>query len=1189
MINTRYEIIRKLGQGRSTVYLCRDIEFPEKELAIKILPPDRSKYEREIFTKELFTLQKLEHSNIIKAFDFGTILHTDGEENIEAGSSFITMEYFEGVELLSSAEPRSEKNLREITKQICAALYYLHQSKYIYYDLKPENILVSFKGGIPQIRLIDLGLAEYFPSVSDYEIKGTPHYIAPELLKKENHNHSVDLYSLGMILYQIVYNKFPFDAKSEMDIYKAAIEREYEFPPSEDFSHELIKIIQTSLEKDPGKRYLSALAVIKDLGFNLDISISKEFIPAKVYSSRDQVLEEISDYHKNSDSTEIYSIRGFEGVGKSSLLQKIQEDNNNVVMITNVRQKSAENLIRFLLRQVIFSESVYRSLSEEERKACLELLKKNPKEITNELRPTVALLTSRARFLLLINDFNLYDQFVSSLLLEVIPLLQVNNIKVIVSESSENEFITSKLNNVKTIILGSFKNDELVQFIQDSYYSDFPTEPLQKLIITNADLIPGNIKAFIKDLILFGVIRYTDKGVVFSDDDEKISSLTEAHFSIYDLRLSNLSEKELAAVKKLAALDIFLDENYFQHLIGLPKKETEEIIFNLQLNNIIQNYTSSQALIFTSEAIKDYIYASIEKKRKIHLQIAKKLSEKDFDTNKLEIARHFKLGGELKKCYEITMQEINDAESQFAFAYTRILLEQLLQIPLDQNLSDNIKIKLSEICYKVGDTQASLEIIKELKNRLSRSKINHKLLFIEASSFISSGEYRTGKNLFEELLQRLDDQEEINKLLVELAYANFELKAYDEARKQCDYLLKDKNLSIESAGRCYNLKGMIAIYQNNDLNSALENFTSAKDNFEKANQPARVAGAEVNIGNVYSIQKNYDSAEFHWKKASEINQSIGNLEQEGNLLQSIGTFYFYRANYTSAAKFYLKAQSIFISLGNDIGQGQILTNLGEVYLSLCEYQDSFNALIKAEKLFEQIQNYAELSDVLFIMGKLYFKIGLNSKLEEAFLKFNSIYFKLASRDNYELSGKLFDQWDRINKSPNLSTENLNLITTEFLENDDSKNFLECSFLLINLLIQQGQYDEAFEEVLKSELVELCSQNSILEAEREYFLGIISKNLQSDKLLPPLMYFEKAFELIKEEIITELTWKVLYEIAELYVERGNLSKAKHYVTYTRELIYLISERIESPNLRAAYLRHPERLRTLRKLDALYTQK
>ena len=219
MINLRYELIEQLGKGRSTVFLCKDIDMPGYEFAMKILPPSVDEYEREKFIKEYFTLKNLEHPNVIKAFDLGTIYKTDGEKGIEPGSIFITLEHFDGEELLSTGLVINEQNLKEIIKQICKALYYLHQSKYIYYDLKPENILVSQQDATPQIRLIDLGLAEYLPSSSDYEIKGTAHYIAPELLKKEKHNYSVDLYSLGMIVYRLIYGRFPFDAKAELDIY----------------------------------------------------------------------------------------------------------------------------------------------------------------------------------------------------------------------------------------------------------------------------------------------------------------------------------------------------------------------------------------------------------------------------------------------------------------------------------------------------------------------------------------------------------------------------------------------------------------------------------------------------------------------------------------------------------------------------------------------------------------------------------------------------------------------------------------------------------------------------------------------------------------------------------------------------------------------------------------------------------
>lgn len=1188
MINTRYEILKKLGEGRSKVFLCRDIEFPEKEYAIKILPAKADIKEKETFKKEYFTLNKFEHSNIIEAYELGTVYETDGEDEIQPGSMYIVLEYFDGKELLFSDKIRDESNLKEIVKQICASLYYLHQSKYIYYDLKPENILVSYKDGSPKVKLIDLGLAEYSPSPSDYEIKGTAYYIAPELLKKEIHTHSVDFYSLGMIMYQIIYNHFPFEANSELDIYKSAIENSFEFPSSDIFSEKLIKILKKLLDKDISKRYSSALEIIKDLDFEIDLMLSKEFLPAKVFSSRTTILKKLSQYFADKTSSEIYAIKGFEGAGKSSLLEKILEQNNDAMLISDVRGKSADELIRFILRQIFFSKKVYPNLNTEAKSLVLKFLSDNKKNEIDELRTIVAALISKSTFILLIDDFNLYDELASDLLLEIIPLLQVNNIKVVVNESQLHDLLSARLNNVKYIDLGSFTNDEMSQFLEVSYSKETQIGKLKELIVANADLIPGNIKAFIKDAILFGIMKFSDTGVSFSEDENKISALTEAHFSIYDLRLANLSERELLTVKILSALDIIIDLHGLSLLLGISREESERIVSNLQLNNITQKFSSGQALIFTSEAIKKYIYASIGNKKELHFHLAKRLSEKFPSLYKVEEARHYELAGEFQKCFILLMDEINEAEKKSAFSYVQKLLFHLIQIPLDKALLNDIKIKLSEIYFKLGDVNASLNLIEELKSINPKNKVDKKILRIEGSALIASGEYEGGKKVISELLPGISDLSEKYALKVELAYADFELKLYDNAMQQCNLLLDERELSDELKGRCYNLKGMINIYQSNDLHSALDNFKNASIKFSQAGQLARVAGAEVNIGNVYSMQKSYDTAELHWKKASEINQSIGNLEQQGNLLQSIGTFYFYRSNYKSAVQYYLKAQNIFLSLGNEIGQGQILSNLGEVYLSLCEYQDSFDALSKAEKLFEQIQNFAEQSDVLFIIGKLYFKIGFYSNIEETFLKFNSKYYTLPSRESYELFSNLFDQWIRISRSSSLSTENLKLITERFLANDDSNNFIECEFLLINLLVHQGHAINALDEILRPELINLCSQNSILEAEREYFLGIISKNLVSEKLLPPMVYFEKAYELIKDNNITELTWKILFEIAELYIERGNLSMAKHFITYTREVIYFIAERIESPRLRAAYLRHEERLNTLKKLEHFYPQ-
>lgn len=1188
MINTRYEIIKKLGQGRSSVYLCTDIEFPGKEYAIKILPPGIDDNEKEIFIKEFFTLQKLEHSNIIKAFNFGTVLHTDGEENIENGSSFITMEYFEGVELLSSEEIRTEKNLREITKQICAALYYLHQSKYIYYDLKPENILVSIKENNLQIRLIDLGLAEYSPQTANYEIKGTAYYIAPELLKKERHNHSVDFYSLGVILYRIVYGRFPFEAKSELDIYKSALGVEIEFPPTENFSNEFIGIVKKLLKKNVDERYSSALAIINDLGFNLDIAITKEFLPAKVYSCRQPVVDQIFGFINHKDSTEVYSIRGFEGVGKTLLLYELLKIYNQAIIITDVKGKPVADFIRYLLRQIIFSKSLCPNLEESEKQYFLEMLKKSGSEILNELRQIVALLASKNKFILLIDDFNLYDQLAIDYLLEIIPLLQINNIKVIISESSERSFSSSRLNNVEEITLNSFTKDEMKCYLEESFSSDFPINDLKDIISTNADLIPGNIKSFIKDLILFGIIKFSRDGVMISDEEKKLSSLSEAQSNLYKLRLSKLSKGELIAAKIISTFDIFIDINSLSTILGLSKSVVEKIVYKLQFNNILQRFTSGQTLIFTSEAIKNFIYASIKNKKNLHKKIADKISKEFFSFSRLELARHYELAGEFDNCYKISMEEIKDAEKQSAFAYIQRILNHLVKLPLKQEVLDSVKVKLSEVYLKLGDVQSSLNTIKEIKNILPPSRIDKKLFITEGSALIASGEYEAGKRVIAKLLQEIDDVDEINRLKVELAYVDFELKNYEEASKQSDLLLEEKNLSAELKGRCYNLKGMIDIHQRNNLNSALVHFQNAKTEFSKAHQPIRVSGIEVNIGNIYSILRDYEQAEKHWENASKINQSIGNLDQEGLLQQSLGVFYFDRTNFDLAIKSYLRAQNIFRSLGKEMNFGQSLWNLAEVFIECCEYQKAYDSLNKAKKVFENLSIYEELSDVLFLMGKLFFRIGINQKLEEVIieLKRNNLKFEQKSEPNiYEL---LLNQMIYFRKSVNMSVETLSQICSEFYKFEDSNNYSQSVLLLIETLIKLNKLNEALVEINNPNFIDLCQQNSILGAEREYFLGIISKSYASDKLLAPLVHFERAYDLIKDKNILEITWKILFAISEIYIEKGNYNKAKQYVVYVRELIYFISEKLESPQLRAAYLRSSERIETLKKLENFYPQ-
>ena len=211
-------------------------------------------------------------------------------------------------------------------------------------------------------------------------------------------------------------------------------------------------------------------------------------------------------------------------------------------------------------------------------------------------------------------------------------------------------------------------------------------------------------------------------------------------------------------------------------MLGLSGEGTERVISNLQFNNIIQKYTSGHTLTFTSEAIKKYLYASIENKKELHQYIAKKISEKFSSFNRLEEARQYELAGDLEECFNISINEIKEAEKHSAFAYIQRILSHLLTLPLEKKLMDAVKIKLSENYFKLGDVQSSLKTIKELKNTLPQNKIDNKLFMIEGSALIASGEYESGIKVIKDLLQKIEDADEEKRLKVELAYADFELK-----------------------------------------------------------------------------------------------------------------------------------------------------------------------------------------------------------------------------------------------------------------------------------------------------------------------------------------------------------------------------------------------------------------------------
>ena len=258
----RYVIVEEIGRGgMGRVYKAHDQEL-NIDIALKMIKPEHSGDRGFIqqFKQEALLGRSVSHENVVRLYDLGEV----------NGIKFISMEYIKGqtlADLIRASGRLSEETAADILRQVCQGLAVAHRHGIIHQDLKPQNILIDRKG---LVRITDFGLArslEVTEGRASQGLAGTPAYISPEQARGEKADVRSDIYSLGVVLYEMVTGRRPFEANDIQGFLDKHLKEKPVSPQRHQpkLSEAVGRLILRCLEKEPENRFQNTAEILAAL------------------------------------------------------------------------------------------------------------------------------------------------------------------------------------------------------------------------------------------------------------------------------------------------------------------------------------------------------------------------------------------------------------------------------------------------------------------------------------------------------------------------------------------------------------------------------------------------------------------------------------------------------------------------------------------------------------------------------------------------------------------------------------------------------------------------------------------------------------------------------------------------------------------------------------------------------------
>ncbi|MFP4395009.1 MAG: protein kinase domain-containing protein [Anaerolineales bacterium] len=1045
LIQNRYAILQKLGKGgMGTVYLVEDTLNNNQVLALKVIRADLLN-ERAVtqFKAEFEALAQLRHPNLVQVYEFSGLI----EEQQAKQQYFFTMEYVAGEDWPTLAQrhaqdaPQDFTWLYDVLVQICRALQYIHSRGFIHYDLKPSNVRITPTG---QVKLMDFGLIGRLQHGSERRARGTPAYIAPELIRGDAVDHRVDLYSLGISLYEIITGQLPFDDSSSALILQIQEPTPITLPPeaAETLPAPLRDLIHTLLAKDPADRPEGANTIIREINAMSERAYALEtretlqgYIHSGAFVGRESELARLQGLlvRTQHGQGQLVFIAGPEGIGKSRLVHEVRRraQMQGVLVCEGICHEHARIPYRpwlAIFRQVI---AHYKSAQPELLRMYDQTLVRLMPELSEALDNIAAtdfgpeehrhLLSAAANFLrasqqplmIVLEDLHYADA-------ETITLLRT------VGEQTQEG---------RLLVIGLYRDDELAHshplaalVAEAKATADAATATCELLRLGLLD--EAAIETLVKSMLdldhqapaplppalLPWLINESGGNPVFIEN--LLHSLVEGEQLWFDGEAWHIAEKSLdrtatniqaAARRRLQSLDAptlellqwaavmgrWVNIDLLADVVSLSEEE-----FNLRIEQAVQHYVlvamereQQHSYRFSNDQMRAAIYHTLapEERARRHAQIGDALRERYPKAEVIELmAWHFEQAGEYSWAQRYARIAGDKARQVYANDsavqhYTRALgFIDAGQTTRPPDVIYEILAGRAEAYRLLGDLQAQLADLNRMAGLAAR--INDPQRQIQVALHQAEVSIKMGHNTY-----ALETAEEALRLSRDLGDRRLQASSLDEMGG-AHYAVGDLNAALA----CHEAALEIC-RELNDVHGEAHNLwhlgaiSRLLGNFEASRRYAETSLAlyrQINdrpgeadaLNELAILSEDYAEQRDYHEQSLAIAHAIGDPDRQSRSYNNLAITYWALGLYNRGREMGERAVQIQREMHGRSRLVFLLETLGRVYLALEAYKEAQEVFAEGQALAQEIGDRTTESIYAFQMGRV---LLANGQPEEA--------------------------------------------------------------------------------------------------------------------------------------------------------------------------------------------------------------